>query len=110
MGEQARLDAIGVLAQECEVGQHEVDTGHVDLGEHEPAVEEEEAVVLFDDRAVAADLAQPAEEVDPDRVSHAAGSPEPSGPRPPNPRGPGPSGGGTDRRRGRGRASWPCWG
>src|SRR4051812_29994606 len=107
MSEQTRVDPVDVLAQEREVGQHEVDAGHVDLGKHEAAVEEEQPPLLLDDRAVAADLPEPAQEVDPDGVSHAAGSPRASGPRPPAHRGPGRWGGGTDRRRDPARGSWP---
>ena len=73
------VDAVGVLAQVGEVGQHEVDAVHVGTGEHQPAVDEQDAAVvadaLLDRHAVAADLPEPAEEDDADRrqrtrVSH----------------------------------------
>src|SRR5581483_430152 len=64
VGENAALHSLGVLAQPREVGQHQVDAGHLDVGEHEPAIEEHEAVVDLDHRAVAADLTEAAEEGD----------------------------------------------
>ncbi len=57
-------DPVRVLAQEGEVGQHEVDAVHVGVGEHEPAVDHQQAVVLLEHHAVAADLAEAAEEID----------------------------------------------
>ena len=42
MGEHDPLDALGMLPQVGEVGEDEVDAGHVGGGEHEPAVDEEE--------------------------------------------------------------------
>ena len=64
--EQDRFDAIGVLAEIGEVGQDQVDAGHVGVGEHDPAVDEQDAIVDLDAAAIAADLAQPAEEHDAD--------------------------------------------
>ena len=61
------LDPVGVLAQVGEVGQDEVDAGHVGVGEHDPAVDDEDAAVDLEAEAVAADLAEPAEEDDLDR-------------------------------------------
>ena len=70
VGGDAAVDAVGVLAQVREVGQHEVDAEHVDVGEHQPAVEEHDAAVDLDARAVAPDLPEPAEERDRDRSRH----------------------------------------
>jgi hypothetical protein len=42
VGGHARLDAVGVLAQVREVGEDEVDAVHVGVGEHEPAVDEQQ--------------------------------------------------------------------
>ena len=82
--EQDRLDPIGVLPQVREVGQDEIDAGHVGVGEHDPAVDEQDALVDLDAAAVAADLAQPAEKDDADRVTHCAGTVSPArGPRRP---------------------------
>ena len=71
--EEDRLDPVGVLPQVREVGQHEIDTGHVGVGEHDPAVDEQDPLVDLDAAAVAPDLAQPAQEDDTDRVTHCAG-------------------------------------
>ena len=66
---------VGVLAQIGEVGQDEVDAVQVGAGEHQPAVDEQDAAVvagpLLDRHAVASDLPQPAEEDEADRLSHA---------------------------------------
>ena len=59
VGEHDAVDVSRSLAQEREVRQHEVDPGHLRIGEHHPAVENDEAPRLFDNRAVAADLPQP---------------------------------------------------
>ena len=67
---RTRLDAVGVLAQVGEVGQDEVDAGHVGVGEHDPAVDDEDAVVDLEAEAVAADLAEPAEEDDRERTAN----------------------------------------
>ena len=63
-------DAVRVLAEEREVGQHQVDAVHVGVGEHEPAVDEQQLVVLLEHHAVASDLAETAEEVDANRCCH----------------------------------------
>ena len=62
MSRDAGLDAVGVFAQPCEVGKHQVDAVHVGVGKHEPAVDEQQAIVLLDDHAVAADFAEATEE------------------------------------------------
>ena len=51
-------------------GQHQVDARHGQVGEHEPAVDDEDPPVDLEARAVAADLAEPAEEGEADRFSH----------------------------------------
>ena len=61
--------------QPAEVGQDEVDAVHGRLGEHEAGVDDDDAPVLFEGQAVAPDLAESAEEGDPNVVlSHAAAS------------------------------------
>ena len=65
VGEEDALDPVGVLAQVREVGEDEVDAGHVGVGEHDPAVDDEDAVVDLEAEAVPADLPEPAEEDDP---------------------------------------------
>jgi hypothetical protein len=69
--EHHALDAVGVVAQVGEIGQHEVDAGHVGVGEHQPAVDDEDPPVDLEAEAVASDLPQSAEEDDADRVRHA---------------------------------------
>jgi hypothetical protein len=56
------FNAICVFTQPREVGQHQVDAVHVGIGEHESAVNEQQAIVLLDDHAVSADLAETAQE------------------------------------------------
>ena len=70
--DDAALDAVGVVAEVGEVGQDEVDAEHVGVGEHQPAVEDHDATVDLDARAVPPDLTEPAEEGDLDGLSHAA--------------------------------------
>src|SRR5256885_4052796 len=73
MGEERRLDPVGVLAQVGEIREDEVDPRHLRLGEHDPAVDHEDAVVDFEAEAVATDLPEPAQEHDLDgRVGHRA--------------------------------------
>ena len=62
--EHASVDAVRVVAQVGEVGQDQVDARHLDVREHQPAVDQEQPVVDLDDRAVAPDLAESAEERD----------------------------------------------
>ncbi len=71
VGEDHRLDPIGVVAQIGEVGEHQIDAGHVGIGEHDPAVEDDDASVDLDAGAVAADLAEAAEEDDANRFRQA---------------------------------------
>ena len=70
-------DPVGVLAQVREVRQHEVDPVHVGIGEHQPAVDQQQLPVGTVARRTAADLDRPhscgrspqsAEEDDPDRI------------------------------------------
>jgi hypothetical protein len=58
VGDDRAVDAGRVLAQVGEVRQHQVDAEHVELGEHEPDVEQQDAALDLDAGAVAADLAQ----------------------------------------------------
>ncbi|MEZ5180279.1 MAG: hypothetical protein R2702_00095 [Acidimicrobiales bacterium] len=70
VGDDAPLDVVGPLEQPREVGQDQVDPEHVGVGEHQPAVEEHDAPLDLDRRAVPADLPEPAEEGDGDRRRH----------------------------------------
>ena len=67
VGEERGLDPVGVLAQVGEVGEDEVDARHLGLGEHDAAVDDEDAVVDLEAEAVPPDLTEPAEEDDLDR-------------------------------------------
>ena len=81
VGQHDAVDAVGVLPQVREVGKDEVDAGHVGVGEHDPAVEDEDPAVDLDAGAVAADLAEAAEEDDADRLGPGgAGGPGGRGP------------------------------
>jgi len=53
VGEHDAVDALGVLVEVGEVRQHEVHAGHVGLGEHDPAVEDQDPAVHLDAGAVA---------------------------------------------------------
>ncbi len=68
VGEHDPVDPVPAVVQVGEVGQDQVDAGHVGLGEHDPAVEDDDAALDLDAGAVAADLAEAAEEDDPDRL------------------------------------------
>ena len=74
VGGDEAVDALGVVAQVREVGQHEVDAVQVGAGEHQPAVDEQDPAVvagaLLDGHAVATDLPQAAEEDEADGLSH----------------------------------------
>ncbi len=61
MGDDDRLDVLGALAQVCEVRQHEVDPDHLGRREAQPHVDDDDAVVVLDDRHVLAYLPEPAE-------------------------------------------------
>ncbi|CAB4823436.1 unannotated protein [freshwater metagenome] len=62
VGGHTANDPVRIVPEVGEVRQDEVDAVHVRVGEHEPEVDEEQLVVLLDDHAVAADLAETAQE------------------------------------------------
>jgi hypothetical protein len=70
VGEDDPFDALGVLPQVGEVGEDEIDPGHVGGGEHQPAVDEEDAALHLDAGAVPPDLPQSPEEDDADGRFH----------------------------------------
>src|SRR5581483_9441610 len=74
VGQHARLDPVGVVPQPAEVRQHQVDTGHRQVREHQPAVDDQDPTVDLQTRTVAPDLTEPTQEGEPDRVSHAGPS------------------------------------
>src|SRR5581483_6003704 len=114
VGQHATLDPLPVLAQPGEVRQDEIDAGHVEVGEHEPAVDEQDPTAVLAGGAVAADLPQPAEEGDGDGLSQVGRPPPtPRGPFAPCPPGrpaPAPAAGGTAPPGDRARATSPWWG
>jgi hypothetical protein len=72
VGEDDALDAVGVVTQVREVRQHQVDARHGGIGEHQAAVDDEDATLDFEAEAVPADLAEPAEEDDTHGAAHRA--------------------------------------
>ena len=71
VGEEHAFDAIRVVAHVGEIGKHEVDAGHVLVGEHEPAVDQQDPVIYLEAQTVAPDLTEPTQEHDAnDRVTH----------------------------------------
>ena len=64
--EHDAVDLVRPLAQVGELGQDQIDSGHVGVGEHDPAVENDDAAVDLDAGTVTTDLAEPAEEDDAD--------------------------------------------
>ena len=68
VGQEDAFDPIGVLAQVREVGEDEVDPRHVGLGEHETAVDDQDAALDLQAHAVAPDLTEPTEEDDADGI------------------------------------------
>ena len=66
MREHDAVNSVRVLAQEGEVRQHEVDSRHVGLWEHDPDVKDDQAPLDLDAGAVAADLTEPTKEDDAD--------------------------------------------
>src|ERR1044072_1007252 len=70
-----RLDVVHTLAQVREVGQHEVDAHHLRGREPQPAVDDDETVVVLDDREVLPDLADAAQREDAQLAAHAAWAP-----------------------------------
>ncbi len=66
-----RLDLGRPLAQVGEVGQHEVDADHLRGREAQSHVDDDDPAVVFDDRHVLTDLAEPAERQDAQLAAHA---------------------------------------
>ena len=115
VGQHDRVDPIASFDQPTEVRQDQVDPVHRGLREHQTRVDDHDATVLFDRRAVSPNFTQTAEEGDANGVfSHAMPGGRPrSWPRPrrecrhsPN------AGVGTGPRQIRGSASrpWRAWG
>ena len=71
VGEHDRLDLVGAAAQVVEVRQHEVDSEHLRCREHQPRVDDDDPPAALEHGHVLADLPQPAEGEDANRVAHA---------------------------------------
>ena len=65
VGEEHALDPVRVVVQIREVREDQIDAGHVGVGEHEPAVDDQDAFVDLEAEAVPSDLTEPTEEDDP---------------------------------------------
>ena len=68
MGDEERLDLRTVLLEVGDVGDDEVDPEHLLVGEHEAAVDHDDLVAVFEEVHVLADLADPAERDDAERL------------------------------------------
>ena len=66
VGQDDPVHPVPTVLQVGELGQDQVDAGHVGFGEHDPAVEDDDPPLDLNAGTVAADLAQSAEEDDPD--------------------------------------------
>ena len=71
VGDHDRLDVVDAIAQVGEVGQDQIDPEHVGGREPQAGVDDDDPVVVLDDRHVLADLAQAAQRQHPQRVAHA---------------------------------------
>ena len=70
VGDDDRLDVLGVVAQVGEVRQDEVDPRLLRRGEAQPDVDDDDPVVVLDDRHVLADLPESAEGKDAQLAAH----------------------------------------
>ena len=78
VGDEERADLLAVLLEIRDVGDDEVDAEHLLVGEHEPAVDDDDVVAVLEEVHVLADLAHPAERDDAERscfVRHWFGCP-----------------------------------
>ena len=67
VGDEERLDVSLALLEIGDVGHDQVDAEHLLVGEHQPAVDHDDFVAVFEDVHVLADLAHPAERDDAER-------------------------------------------
>ena len=68
VGDQECLDVLAAFLEVGDVGHDEVDAEHLLVGEHEPAVDDDDLVAVLEDVAVLADLADAAERDDAQRL------------------------------------------
>ena len=66
MGDDERLDVGAAFLEIGDVGDDEVDAEHLLVGEHQPAIDDDDLVAVFEDVHVLADLPHPAERDDPE--------------------------------------------
>ena len=66
VGDDDRLDVLGPLAQVGEVGEDQVDAEHLGGREPQPGVDDDDPLLVLDDRHVFADLTQAAERQNPE--------------------------------------------
>ena len=68
VGDEEGPDVGAVLLEVGDVGDDEVDAEHLLVGEHEPAVDDDDVVAVLEHVHVLADLAHPAERDDAERL------------------------------------------
>ena len=68
VGDEERLDLGAALLEIGDVGDDEVDAEHLLVGEHQPAVDDDDVVAVLEHVHVLADLAHPAERDDAERL------------------------------------------
>src|SRR5262245_41112548 len=106
MGDEAGLDPVGIFAEVGEVGQDQVNAGHLHVGKHQPAVEDDDPLGDLDAGAVAADLAEAAQEDDTDCLLSPGDGKRPPWLRPRALAEPDRAAAGTGRRGGPGSSTW----
>ena len=68
MRDEERLDLVAAFLEVGDVGHDEVDAEHLLVGEHQPAVDDDDVVAVLEHVHVLADLAHAAERDDPKRT------------------------------------------
>ena len=64
------LDLVCMLSEIRELRQHKIDTGHIRLREHKPAVDKKNATLYLHKEAVATNLAEASKKYNTSRRSH----------------------------------------
>ena len=78
VGDEERLDLVAALLEVGDVGHDEVDAEHLLVGEHQPAVDDDDVVAVLEDVHVLADLADAAERDDAERLAGSGAVASPS--------------------------------
>src|SRR5260370_27600236 len=84
VGDEDGANAVELVGEVRDVGDHQIHAEHLFVREHQPGVNEDDVAVVLDGHAVLADLAQPAEGGQPERLGLLL--PRVSALRPPGPR------------------------